>query len=74
MKTRHNPERRAWRGKSHKKGGKRVKQLRWAGTHCKQVWPLDTPPDVLPSEDYKLGDSEACICDNAQCRAIVVKA
>jgi len=28
MKTKHNPERRAWKGKSYKKGGKRVLDLR----------------------------------------------
>lgn len=29
MKTKkHNPERRAWRGRSYRKGGKRVRQLR----------------------------------------------
>ena len=28
MKTRHNPERRAWRGRSYKRGGKRIRALR----------------------------------------------
>jgi hypothetical protein len=27
-RKKHNPERKAWRGRSHKKGGKRVKELR----------------------------------------------
>ena len=27
-RKRHNPERRAWRGRSHKKGGRRVRELR----------------------------------------------
>jgi hypothetical protein len=27
-KPKHNPERRAWRGRSHKKGGTRIKDLR----------------------------------------------
>ena len=30
MKTRHNPERRAWRGRSHKKGGRRIREMRYA--------------------------------------------
>lgn len=28
-RKRHNPERRTWRGRSHKHGGKRVRQLRY---------------------------------------------
>lgn len=27
-KTKYNPERRTWRGRSHKKGGRRVAQIR----------------------------------------------
>jgi len=27
---RYNPERRAWRGRSHKKGGRRVRELRYS--------------------------------------------
>jgi hypothetical protein len=27
---RHNPEKRAWRGRSHRKGGRRVRELRYA--------------------------------------------
>lgn len=30
MSTKHNPERRRWRGRSHKKGGARVRDLRAA--------------------------------------------
>lgn len=41
MKTRHNPERRAWRGKSHKKGRVPVKQLR-DRTTLEEV--IDTAP------------------------------
>lgn len=26
----HNPERRAWHGRSHKRGGKRIRQLRYS--------------------------------------------
>lgn len=29
-RKRHNPERRAWRGRSYKKGGRRVRELRYA--------------------------------------------
>lgn len=28
-RTKHNPERRAWRGRSHRKGGHRVRELRY---------------------------------------------
>jgi hypothetical protein len=30
MKTRHNPERKAWKGRSYKKGGRSIRQLREA--------------------------------------------
>lgn len=30
MKTRYNPERRAWRGRSYRRGGRRVRSLRLA--------------------------------------------
>lgn len=35
----HNPERRAWRGRSHKKGGDRVRQLRDIASQLRQLAP-----------------------------------
>lgn len=37
MTTRHNPERRAWKGRSHKKGGKRVRELRDIGAQLREL-------------------------------------
>ncbi len=31
-KKRHNPERRSWRGRSHKRGGKRIRAIRQEAT------------------------------------------
>lgn len=29
-RKRHNPERRSWRGRSYKKGGRRIREMRYA--------------------------------------------
>jgi len=48
----HNPEKRAWRGKSHKKGGERVRALREVPEKpVKRVGPKLSAVPVTPSTD-----------------------
>lgn len=77
-RTRYNPERRTWRGRSHKRGGARTKaikerpQLEWVGEKCGIRADEITPDWALPNEGYKLGDRDPCtMCDKPGCWATV---
>ena len=75
-RPKHNPERRAWRGRPHKKGGARVRDLRdaqleWVGEKCGTRFDEVPPPDTLPDERYKPGDREQCVCGTPGCWAVV---
>jgi hypothetical protein len=81
-RARHNPERRAWRGRSHKKGGARVRDLQekmeFVGQKCGIRAPVDYtvmygPDELVPDdEQYHEGDTDPCVmCARPGCMVIV---